>query len=190
MGRLSCSAAGIALAWLVAVEGCKPKVVRFDVSPLRACAGDTIAIGFKVHGTPSLLVTRRGDSLPDTTTYTILARRGGKEKYAQKDVITFPPGSDKPLAFDVDSVTPDSLFAFDTLSSEVWKQSVTIGGLTSRSGRPIRVKHGGRTAVINVGSPASTAFNGLTVDGAWELAAPRDSAPPTRLRILLQLGCH
>ncbi|HEX3235066.1 MAG TPA: hypothetical protein VHR41_12770 [Gemmatimonadales bacterium] len=191
MGKLRYCLPGVALVWLIGLEGCGPKVSSFDVSPLRACPGDTIAIGFKVSGTPSLTVTRRGDSLPDTTTYTIHARRGSKEKYARKEVITLPPGAEKTLSFDVDSVTPDSLIAVDTLSSDVWKPSVTIGSLASKSDPPISVKHGGRTAAVNAGDAPSTAFTGLTVDGPWRLAAPIPSGtPPTRLRILLQLRCQ
>ena len=189
---------GVAAACLTALFACKPKIAQFDVSPLRACLGDTVAIGFKVSGTPSLLVTRRGDSLPDTTTYTIVARRRGKEAYARKDVITLPLAADKALGFDVKTVTRDSLFASAALSPDVWKATVRIGGLISQSERPIEVKHGGRTAVVSAGAPRSDAFSGLTVDGSWELAAAiltgevvgGSHPPPTRLRLLLALSCH
>jgi hypothetical protein len=197
MGWFAHRLAGLAVACLVALPACKPKIAQFDVSPLRACRGDTVAIGFKVRGTPSLLVTRRGDSLPDTTTYTIVARRRGKEAYARKDVITMPTQAARQLSFDVKTVAHDSLYATETLSPDVWKGTVRVRGLSSLSARPIEVRHGGKAAVVAAGSPPSEAFSGLTVDGPWELAAPIVSGevvggnhpPPTRLRLLVALGC-
>jgi hypothetical protein len=175
---------------------CGPKIDRFDVAPLRMCVGDSISVAYAVRGDPQLAVSRRGGPPEDTTTYTLTVSRRGKVAFARKDVIAFWPDRGIVLSFDAHRASPDSIGSVDTLSAQRWSPSLRLLNLSSRSGRAIRVTHGGRTVVLPADSSASEGLRGVAAAGPWELRAailPGETvgdnahAPPTVLSLLVRL---
>lgn len=175
----------------IAVAACGPKIDHFDVSPVRACVGDSVRIAYAVHGTPQLTVVRHGAPPSDTTAYQLTATRHGKVKFARKEVVTFWPGNEKTLAFDTDSVVGDSIASTDTLPAQRWG-SIPLWSVASASGRGIRVTHNGKTAVLPSDGRPSDDLRGTPIAGVWEMRAPilpgetpgvPQHAPPASLRL-------
>jgi len=183
---------------LLLLAACKPSISSFSVTPRRICLGDTVSIRFKTKGQPRLMVVSRGGDPEDTTTYTLIAEKRKKLAFARQDVIRVSPGRPRDLLFIVTAARNDSVQALKTLSGDAWESSLRLNTLTSTMGRPVRVRHAGREAVLGGdGSPTST-FSGLSFAGPWELAAallPDESIggatpPPDRFRLSATLACE
>jgi len=178
--------------------GCKPSISTFSVTPRRICPGDTISVRFKTSGQPRLTVVSHGGDTEDTTTYTLIAEKRKKLAFARQDVIRVRPGRPRDLLFMVTAARNDSVHALKTLSGAAWESSLRLNTLSSTTGRPIRVRHTGREAILGGDGTPSPAFTGLAFAGEWELAAallPGESIggatpPPDRFRLSAMVACE
>src|SRR4051812_44800620 len=102
------------------VAACGPKISEFSATPRRICAGDTVRLTFKASGSPHLLSVRHGSVVADTTSYILVAERGGKRAYSPIDVVTFSPSAQPVLAFETGVLGRDSLAGRDTLRADTW----------------------------------------------------------------------
>ena len=187
----------LVLALLTSVS-CSPKIISFSVAPRRACPDDSIAVNWKVVGTPSVTVTKRGGLLADTLTYTLVVQRHDKRKYARQDVIRFRAAQPETLVFVTLPRGQDSLWCVDTLRAADWNSSLEIDTTASCSGRDIRLLHGGRDVLLRGDGSRSLALSGVGLEGRWELRSrllPGEAmgdpvhSPPEKLRILVTLQC-
>jgi hypothetical protein len=180
------------------ILGCsKPSISSFSVTPRRICIGDTVSIQFKTSGEPRLTVVSRGGDPEDTTTYTLIAEKRKKVAFARQDVVRVRPGRPRDLLFMVTSGGHDSVQATKTLSGDAWESSLRLNTLATTSGRPVRVRHADREAILGGDSTPSSVFSGLAFSGPWELAAallPGESIggatpPPDRFRLSATVAC-
>jgi hypothetical protein len=189
---------GLIIALVSVMSGCKPSISSFSVTPRRICFGDTVSIRFKTSGQPRLTVVSRGGDPEDTTTYTLVAEKRKKLAFARQDVIRVRPGPPRDLLFIVTSAQNDSVQAFKTLSGDAWESSLRLKTLATAMGRPVRVRHAGREAVLGGDGTPSPVFTGLSFAGPWELAAallPGESIggptpPPDRFRLSATVACE
>ncbi len=182
---------------LLLLAGCGPKIHHFDVSPMRVCAGDSVAIAHRVRGTPSLVVTRRGTAEADTTTYTLQAAKGSKRTWARKDVVTLPSTTPIALSFDTRlSATRDSIVAGEPLGPPRWNDDVVIGTIRTNFDRPVQLRRGDRSTVIPSGPTTFRDWNGLPIAGDWDLraaflpgesAGSAEQAPPAHLDLSIEV---
>lgn len=181
----------------IMVGGCKPSISSFAVTPRRICVGDTVNLHFETSGTPRLTVVTRGTDPEDTTTYTLIAEKRGKMAFARQDVIRVRPGPLRELLFMITAAQDDSLHAVKTLGADTWDSSLRLNTLSARTRRPIRVRHGGREAILKGNGSPSGAFAGVVFSGRWELDAalvPGESIggaqpPPDRIRLGATVAC-
>jgi hypothetical protein len=194
--RLRSSAWGVGVSLLLA--GCDPRIIDFDVQPRRVCAGDTVHTHWKVRGTPRLLADRLTVDSVDIIRYTIVAESHGKKASRAIDVITFTPGAPKILVGQTAMQGTDSLVARDSARAAVWHSLVQVGEVVSDSGRALRVRHGGREAVVGPGREASAVWRGLPMSGVWEIRSGlkarevpgnRTRRPPQQLSLRVSLVC-
>jgi hypothetical protein len=183
---------------LFGVIGCGPKIHSFSVEPRRACPDDTVRISFSVTGTPHLEVTTTSGEGPETVTYTLIAERQGKSRFARQDVVRLSAQQERPLSFPTIPLGTDSLSASDTLPADNWNSSARLAGLSTLSHRDVWVTHLGRVALLRGDGTPSNEFVGLPLAGLWELAAPLKAgeilgdpahAPPVRLKLLTTIRC-
>jgi hypothetical protein len=183
---------------LLLLGSCQPSISSFSVTPRRICLGDTVSIRFKTKGQPRLTAVSRGGDPEDTTTYTLIAEKRKKLAFARQDVIRVRPGRPRDLLFMVTAARNDSVQAFQTLSGDAWESSLRLNTLATSMGRPVRVHHAGREAVLGGDGSRSATFNGLPFAGPWELATallPGESIggatpPPDRFRLSATVACE
>ena len=180
------------------ILGCsKPSISSFSVTPRRICVGDTVSIRFKTKGEPRLTVVSRGGDPEDTTTYTLIAEKRNKRAFARQDVVRVRPGRPRDLLFMVTAARNDSIQALKTLTGDAWESSLRLNTLTTTPGRPVRVRHADREAILGGDGSPSAAFSGMAFAGPWELAAallPGESiggatSPPDRFRLSATVAC-
>jgi hypothetical protein len=185
-------------AAILLLAACGPKISEFAVTPRRVCAGDTVRMTFKTSGTPHLLAVRHGTATADTTSYVLVAEKGGKRAYSPMDVVTLSPNATPALAFDTDLLGKDSLVAADTLSPDVWPEALRLDEVFADSGRALMVSHAGKADVVGPEPDGNITWQGLPVSGTWELRAgllpgetPGDpaQAPPAHLYLRISLAC-
>jgi hypothetical protein len=189
---------GLMLALVSAMSGCRPSIDSFSVTPRRICVGDTVNIRFKTSGQPRLTVVSRGGDPEDTTTYTLVSEKRKKLAFARQDVIRVRPGRPRDLLFMVTAARNDSVQAAKTLSGDAWESSLRLKTLATTMGRPVRIRHADREAVLVGNGTPSAAFTGLAFAGPWELAAPLlpgesiggASPPPDRFRLTATVACE
>ncbi|MGB7290935.1 MAG: hypothetical protein WBD99_02015 [Thermodesulfobacteriota bacterium] len=200
------------LGVIVSLTACGPKIISFQASPQRICKGQHTIVSWDVKGGAVLLAEPPTSStgltpssgsqrfrVSETTTFTIIAMRNGKEDaYARQEVVTFAVGDTKEIVIKTKPEGADGLVAIETLRPEVWDDLVRIDTITGQSDRTLRVLHVGLEVNLPADGSSSDKMRGAKMSGLWEIHAkllPGEvmgdpaRAPPDRLRLLVRLSC-
>jgi hypothetical protein len=182
------------------VTACHP-TAQLTVQPRRLCVGQSAIVSWRTRGRPTLSVAARPDSshaIPVHTTFVLISVSHGDTARSSFDALYYPAsGGDVTLDIATKPYTPDSIIAADSTLQDDWGDHLRIASIASRSDRALRVVHGGRTILLDVGG-SSDAFAGLAYYGLWTMRAatlagevmgdPRHH-PPTDLELDVHLTC-
>jgi hypothetical protein len=192
------------LLLLLATACWAPRIQQFELTPSTVCAGDPPSVGrWQAEGDLALQVSvdDRDSSAPEVrdhlqqlppgsrlVTLRLTASRSGQERAAETRTIEQLPDS-----FETEIVFPalpeqGGVVATGTKNTARWGDRFEIGTIASGDGRTLVVRHADRTATV--GPEPSPAFDGATLEGAWELWWTSDGqAPPEVLRVKATVRC-
>ena len=203
------------IIWIIAfiffITACVPKIVSFQASPRRLCEGQNTVVSWEVEGKALLLAEptinstgsvpssgSRHYTLYESTIFTILAMRSGKDVFAEQEVVVFSSGETQTIIIGTKPDETGGLIAAEALKPEVWDDMMRIDTISGRSNRPLRVSHEGRDVILPADGSVSEQMSGAKISGLWKIRAdllPGEvmgdpaHAPPDRLRILVNLTC-
>jgi hypothetical protein len=187
----------VRFTWTVALfgtafaSGCAPQIVAFDASLHRVCPGMPVEIAWKVKGDatltaspplPNLSSANVGSSgkmtLTPTATTTVelrATRRLGKPTSSLQQITVLGPPKAEPLIVSVadPSAGCQGDRIWGTVHASHFGPNVKVGMVTLHpgDGRSYEVEHGGISASVSPGVPAS-AFVGTVITGDWVLSSP------------------
>ena len=193
------------------ITACAPKIVSFQASPGRICKGQNTVVSWSVVGGALLLatpLTSGTGALPSSgsksftplipTKFTIIAMRGGKDVFAEQEVVVVESGNTQPLVIETQPDGAHGLIAKETLKPQVWDDMMRIDTISGQSNRALRVFHEGREITLLADGTPSDQMRSAKMSGLWEIRARLLSgevmgdpthAPPDRLRVLIILTC-
>ncbi len=187
-----------------------PKITRFEAAPQRLCRDQVTTLTWSVVGEPVLSadpplpgtgpVSPEGSRTfaPTTSTvFTLRVARGGKSARANQEVVVYATPPVVQVVIATEPGPDGGIVATDVVPPADWDDGLRIATVTNGSDRAVTVHHGGREVVL-APAEASDVLAGLTMSGAWELAAgllPGEimgdpaHAPADRLRLHVALAC-
>ena len=156
---------------LIFLAGCGPKIFTFDAGRNSICEGDSIRVTWDVRGTPTLLISFAEDSTqdgskPKTMWLTLVA--GDNADVRRKEIEIYPKRGLDSVAFTT-TLQGDTLVASGTKNSDRWGDEFEILSVASGSGRPLTVRHAGRSVTLDGGGTSSTGLQGTAYNGDWDL---------------------
>jgi hypothetical protein len=172
---------------------CGPAIHSFQVDQQTITAADSIKVNWDVSGKPTLLIhENEADTIhPKSLELTLVVQKNDKVKRDFIQVIVLPRESVDTIVFPITALHGDTLIASGEKNKARWGDHFELTAVTSASGRPLLVRHGGKTAVLDRQNPDTVTFRGMANSGPWEIrslqtdAEKKDPAttPPTlRLR--------
>ena len=195
-------------ALMLCGAGCAPKIYRFDVLPYTLCVGTKAVVTWQIKGTPELTLTP--DASPVSTqplTYAPLvetkfvlhAKEGGAQATASTSVTVYPAGGigTNNMVFNP-TCAGKALTAVVNRPATEWDPRIRVKRVSSDQGRNLTIAHEGRTATLTTAAPSTTAFDGTSIAGTWNLTAPLQvneqcsdpKAPPlTLVRLTHHIVC-
>lgn len=184
---------------------CSPQIVSYEAVPRRLCLGSSTLLRWSVKGNttlagePSLGGTgdvRSTDSArftpPQTTVFTLTARRRGKVAFARQEVSLLDPNSPPTIVDTTGALGSESLQVVARWDSAVWDSRARVREVFSRSGRELIVRHAGRVALVAADGAASGALRDTPLAGEWiihaaladgEVIGDSIHPPPAHLRL-------
>lgn len=199
------------IIFFVYIAACKPEIETFKANPSRLCEGQTTTLSWESKGdtilnaSPSIVGTgavhntaSAGFKPIKDTTFKLTATRGGKNAYAEQDVLVFSNEKEKEIVIRTKPDGHGGLLAIETLKPEVWDEMIRIKSISNLSGRSIQVTHEGKSITLSGDGTPSTELKGQKMSGTWGLRANLLSGevigdpsqpPPDRLRMLITLSC-
>ncbi len=197
---------------------CGPAIHSFQVDQQTITAADSIKANWDVSGKPTLLIHENNVSNEENAAggiqvagggngqgqagtihskfmeLTLVAQKNGKEKRQFIQVIVLPRESMDTIVFPITALHGDTLIAAGEKNKARWGDHFALTSVTSASGRPLLVSHGGKIAVLDGQKPDTITFRGMANSGPWEIrslqtdAEKRDPATtPAALRLLTNL---
>jgi hypothetical protein len=163
---------------VIFIGGCGPKIYNFDVAQSSICEGDSIKVTWDMRGTPTMLINFVEDSSqtgnkPKTVWLTLVG--GDNDDVRRKEIMVYPQHGLDSVAF-ITSLQSDTLIASGTKDPDRWGDRFEILTVASGSGRPLSVRHAGRSVELDAGGTPSTGLEGTPYEGDWDLRSIITSA--------------
>jgi hypothetical protein len=196
-----------------------PEISKFAVTSQNVCAGHPVTLSWEAKGCTTLTATPSADcvgrvasagsrrcTLRETTTFALVARRGGAPGFSKQEVRVMPTsGTDSVAIAGKTECGGWGVVGVADLPAEEWDQGVEVETVTSDGSREISVIHGGRRAILDATHPTSAVLSGAKLSGRWVLGSPLVSGetcdpraaasgagrlPPDILMLTIQSRCR
>lgn len=191
---------------LLGAPACAPKVLKFEVTPSHVCSGTPVKLNIQVAGTATITTTpalphQPGQTyIPTTTTHFVVSvsRWPRKPAGSETEVKVMPGNPAEP-----DEITANVSCQADKVAGTVprtaseWDTRLKVTTVESGEDREVLVTHEGRSARLTPQSPTTTAFDGTSPGGDWNLSSPlkggekcgASPAPPSLLNVSAHVRC-
>ncbi len=185
------------------LAACSPSIKRFDITPQVVCEDGTAVMEWQASGalaisvrpelsTPAAECTAVGR---ETTAFTLVAQRCGKEALRRVELVELHAGAAEPVVLRTSAIEGGDVVARGDKNVELWGERVEVSSIAACAHRDITVQHAGMSASLPAdGAPVSVAST--TLSGSWELRSPLSPAEqgdptlrPKTLAILATVRC-
>lgn len=190
--------------------GClAPQIRGFSVLPRVTCGAALPSLAWNTSGDAVLTLEEEPPPPQDPACArsgmvvyraTLVVTHGSDSQLQRLEVAHAAANATEPIVLETRELVGNDVIArtqgLADPAAELWGDALEIASVTACGGRPLRVAHGGREAALSPASPTSTALQGTSLGGFWEMRSPLSAEElavpakrPMQLGIVATLRC-